>query len=127
MTVTIWHNPACGTSRSTLAMIRASGEEPVVIEYLTNPLGRECLRELIAAAGLSVREAIRQKGTLYAEQGLGDLSLTDHQRLDVMMAHPILIDRPFVKVPTDARLCRPSEAVLEILENPVTELTKEDG
>ncbi|EYD73840.1 Arsenate reductase [Rubellimicrobium mesophilum DSM 19309] len=127
MTVTIWHNPACGTSRNTLAMIRASGEEPVVIEYLTDPPTRERLQAVIAAAGLTVRDAIRQKGTPYAELGLDDPSLTDDQLLDAMLAHPILINRPFVETPKGTRLCRPSEAVLEILENPVTKFTKEDG
>jgi arsenate reductase len=128
MTITIYHNPACGTSRNTLAMIRASGEEPVVIEYLTSPPTRERLVELIAAAGLTVREAIRQKGTPYAELGLDDPSLTDDQLLDVMLEHPILINRPFVETPKGVRLARPSEIVLEILPNPdIGEFTKEDG
>jgi arsenate reductase len=126
--VTIYHNPACGTSRNTLAMIRASGEEPVVIEYLANPPSRERLRALIAAAGLSVREAIRQKGTPYAELGLDDPSLTNDQLLDAMLAHPILINRPFVETPKGVRLARPSEVVLEILPNPdIGEFIKEDG
>jgi arsenate reductase len=127
MTITIWHNSACGTSRNTLAMIRASGEEPVIIEYLTNPPTRERLVELIAAAGLTVRDAIRQKGTPYVELGLGDPSLTDDQLLEAMIAHPILINRPFVETPKGTRLCRPSEAVLYLLDIPVTEFTKEDG
>ena len=126
--VTIYHNPACGTSRNTLAIIRASGEEPVVVEYLTSPPSRERLKELIAAAGLTVREAIRQKGTPYAELGLDDASLTDDQLLDAMLAHPILINRPFVETPKGVRLARPSEVVLEILPNPdIGEFIKEDG
>jgi arsenate reductase len=127
MTVTIWHNPACGTSRNTLAMIRASGEEPVVIEYLKTPPSRERLRELIAAAGLTVREALRRKGTPYEELGLDYPSLTDDQLLDAMLAHPILINRPFVVTPKGVRLCRPSERVLDLLDHPVTEFRKEDG
>ena len=127
MTVTIWHNPACGTSRNTLAMIRASGEEPVVIEYLKTPPSRERLRELIAAAGLKVREVLRRKETPYEELGLDDPSLTDDQLLDAMLAHPILINRPFVETPKGARLCRPSERVLDLLDHPVTEFRKEDG
>lgn len=127
MTVTIWHNPACGTSRNTLAMIRASGEEPVVIEYLTSPPSRERLRELIASAGLTVREALRRKGTPYEELGFDDPSLTDDQLLDAMLAHPILINRPFVVTPKGVRLCRPSERVLDLLESPVTEFRKEGG
>jgi arsenate reductase (glutaredoxin) len=126
--ITIYHNPACGTSRNTLAMIRVSGEEPVVIEYLTNPPSRERLKELIAAAGLTVRGAIRQKGTPYAELGLDDPSLTDAQLLDAMLEHPILINRPFVETPKGVRLARPSEVVLEILPNPdIGEFIKEDG
>ena len=128
MTVTIYHNPACGTSRNTLAMIRASGEEPVVIEYLTEPPSRERLQGLIAAAGLTVREAIRQKGTPYAELGLDDPGLTDDQLLDAMLAHPVLINRPFVETPKGVRLARPSEVVLEILPNPeIGAFRKEDG
>ena len=128
MTVTIYHNPACGTSRNTLAMIRASGEEPVMIEYLTEPPSRERLQELIAAAGLTVREAIRQKGTPYAELGLDDPGLTDDQLLDAMLAHPVLINRPFVETPKGVRLARPSEVVLEILPNPeIGAFRKEDG
>jgi arsenate reductase len=99
MSVTIYHNPACGTSRNVLAMIRASGEEPEVIEYLQAPPGRERLVELIAAAGLTVRAAMRQKGTPYAELGLDDPNLGDDQLLDAMLAHPILINRPFVGTP----------------------------
>ena len=127
MTVTIYHNPACGTSRNALALIRASGEEPEVIEYLRDPPARERLVELIAAAGLTVREAVRQKGTPYEEMGLGDLSLSDDQLFDAMLAHPILINRPFVVGPKGVRLARPSELVLDVFDNPVAEFTKEDG
>jgi arsenate reductase (glutaredoxin) len=128
MTVTIYHNPKCGTSRNVLAMIRASGEEPVVIEYLKNPPTRERLVELIAAMGISVREPLREKGTPYAELGLGDPKWSDDQLLDVMIAHPILINRPIVVTPKGVRLCRPSEAVLDILPNPnIGRFVKEDG
>lgn len=128
MTVTIYHNPQCGTSRNTLALIRNAGIEPVVIEYLTHPPGRETLVALIARAGLSVREALREKGTPYAELGLDDASLTDDQLVDAMLAHPILINRPFVETPKGARLCRPSELVLDILpEAQKGPFTKEDG
>jgi arsenate reductase len=128
MTVTIYHNPACGTSRNVLAMIRASGEEPEVIEYLTTPPSRDLLKALIAAAGLSVRQALREKGTPYAELGLGDPSLTDDHLLDAMQAHPILINRPFVVTEKGVRLARLSEVVLEILPNPdIGTFRKEDG
>jgi arsenate reductase len=127
MTVTIYHNPACGTSRNTLAMIRASGEEPVVIEYVKHPPGRERLVQLLAAMNMSPRELLREKGTPYAELGLGDPALTDAQLLDAMLAHPILINRPIVETPKGTRLCRPSEAVLDLLDHPVKEFTKEDG
>lgn len=128
MTVTIYHNPACGTSRNTLAMIRASGEEPEVIAYLTTPPSRERLVRLIADAGLTVRAAIRQKGTPYVELGLDDPALTDDQLLDAMLAHPVLINRPFVVTPRGTRLARPSEVVLEILPNPdIGDFRKEDG
>ena len=127
MTVTIWQNPACGTSRNTLSMIRASGEEPVVIEYLKEPPSRERLKELIAAMGITPRDLLREKGTPYAELGLNDPSLTDDQLLDAMLAHPILINRPIVETPKGTRLCRPSEAVLDLLDHPVAEFTKEDG
>lgn len=115
MSVTIYHNPDCGTSRNTLAMIRNAGIEPEVIEYLKMPPDRETLKGLIARAGLTVRSALREKGTPYAELGLGDASLSDEQLLDAMMQHPILINRPFVVTPLGVRLCRPSEVVLEIL------------
>ena len=128
MTVTIYHNPACGTSRNTLAMIRQSGEEPVVIEYLKTLPSREELAKLIAAMGLTVRDLLRQKGTPYDELGLGDPDLADDQLLDRMMEHPILINRPIVVTEKGVRLCRPSEVVLDILPNPDIGLfTKEDG
>ncbi|WP_284079350.1 arsenate reductase (glutaredoxin) [Herbaspirillum aquaticum] len=128
MTTTIYHNPACGTSRNTLALIRNSGEEPIVIEYLQHPPSRDTLTQLIKDAGLTVREAIRQKGTPYAELGLDNPALTDEQLLDAMLAHPILINRPFVVTSKGTLLCRPSEAVLDILPNPQKgPFTKEDG
>ncbi|MDR3471100.1 MAG: arsenate reductase (glutaredoxin) [Devosia sp.] len=128
MTITIYHNPDCGTSRNTLAMIRQSGEEPEVIEYLKTPPSRERLVDLIARAGLSVRKAIRQKDTPYEALGLGDPALSDDQLLDAMLAHPVLINRPFVVTPKGVRLCRPSEVVLDILPNPdIGPFTKEDG
>ncbi|MFL9891545.1 arsenate reductase (glutaredoxin) [Paraburkholderia sp. RL17-383-BIF-A] len=128
MNVTIYHNPDCGTSRNTLAMIRNAGIEPEIIEYLKTPPERETLKQLIARAGLTVRAALREKGTPYAELGLGDASLSDEQLLDAMLEHPILINRPFVITPLGVRLCRPSEAVLDIL--PAAQqgsFAKEDG
>jgi len=128
MTITIYHNPTCGTSRNTLALIRNSGEEPTVIEYLLQPPSREVLIQLIRDAGLTVREAIRQKGTPYAELGLDNPQLSDDLLLDAMLAHPVLINRPFVVTPKGVRLCRPSELVLDILHNPQQgPFTKEDG
>jgi len=128
VTVTIYHNPACGTSRNTLALIRNSGEEPEVIEYLKTPPTREVLADLIQRMGIPVRDVLRQKGTPYEELGLSDASLTDDQLLDAMMAHPILINRPIVVTPLGVRLCRPSEAVLDILPNPQRgAYAKEDG
>jgi arsenate reductase len=128
MTVTIYHNPQCGTSRNTLALIRNAGIEPNVVEYLTHPPSRETLTALIARAGLTVRDALREKGTPYAELGLGDPALTDDQLIDAMLAHPILINRPFVDTPVGARLCRPSELVIDILPSPQKgPFTKEDG
>ncbi|WP_227458277.1 arsenate reductase (glutaredoxin) [Cupriavidus pauculus] len=128
MTVTIYHNPACGTSRNTLAMIRNAGIEPIVIEYLSTPPDRPTLQALIRDAGLTVREAIREKGTPYAELGLGDPALDDEALLDAMLAHPILINRPFVVTELGVRLCRPSERVLDILPAPQQgAYTKEDG
>ncbi|WP_034294399.1 arsenate reductase (glutaredoxin) [Herbaspirillum sp. RV1423] len=125
---TIYHNPACGTSRNTLALIRNSGEEPTIIEYLQHPPSRETLIQLIKDAGLAVREAIRQKGTPYAELGLDNPALTDGQLLDAMLAHPVLINRPFVVTSKGTLLCRPSEAVLDILPHPQKgPFTKEDG
>ncbi len=128
MTVTIYHNPKCGTSRNVLAMIRQSGEEPVVVEYLKDPPTRERLKELIAAMGISVRALLREKGTPYAALGLADPTWTDDELLDFMAAHPILIERPIVATPKGVKLCRPSEAVLDILPNPdVGRFVKEDG
>ncbi len=128
MTVTIYHNPTCGTSRNTLAMIRQSGEEPIVIEYLKTPPSRERLAELIAAMGLTARDLLRQKGTPYDELGLGNPDLADDQLLDRMIEHPILINRPIVVTEKGVRLCRPSELVLDILPNPdIGPFTKEDG
>jgi len=128
MTTTIYHNPACGTSRNTLAMIRQSGEEPVVIDYLKTPPTRERLAELVAAMGIPVRALLRQKGTPYDELGLDDPSLSDDQLLDAMIAHPILINRPIVVTEKGVRLCRPSETVLDILPNAsIGTFTKEDG
>ena len=114
-TITIYHNPACGTSRNVLGLIRNSGEEPTIIEYLKTPPGRDTLQALIAAMGVPVRDVLREKGTPYADLGLGDPDLTDDQLLDAMMAHPVLINRPIVVSPKGVRLCRPSEAVLDLL------------
>lgn len=126
--VVIYHNPKCGTSRNTLALIRNAGIEPQVIEYITTPPERQVLKSLIERAGLSVREALREKGTPFQELGLGDTSLSADALLDAMLAHPILINRPFVVTPTGVRLCRPSELVLDILEQPQRgPFTKEDG
>jgi arsenate reductase len=128
MTVTIYHNPACGTSRNTLAMIRQSGQEPEVIEYLKTPPSRERLVELIAALGGSARALLREKGTPYAELGLGDARWSDDELVDFMIAHPILINRPIVVTPKGVRLCRPSEKVLDLLGNPaIGRFVKEDG
>jgi arsenate reductase (glutaredoxin) len=126
--VTIYHNPKCETSRNTLALIRNAGIEPTVVEYLQHPPTRAQLASMIKAAGLSVRGALREKGTPYAELGLGDPKLTDEQLLDAMMAHPILINRPFVVTERGTRLSRPSELVLEILPQPQRGyFAKEDG
>lgn len=128
MTVTIYHNPDCGTSRNTLAMIRQSGVEPTVVEYLKTPPSRERIVELVSAAGMSLRDAIRKKDTPYEELGLASASLSDDALLDAIQAHPILLNRPFVETPVGTRLCRPSEVVLDILENPdIGPFTKEDG
>ena len=128
MTVTIYHNPDCGTSRNTLAMIRQSGEEPQIIEYLQSPPSRARLKELIAAMAIPVRALLRERGTPYAELGLGDPKWTDDELIDFMLAHPILINRPIVVTPKGVRLCRPSEVVLDILPNPhIGRFVKEDG
>ncbi|MBC8751890.1 MULTISPECIES: arsenate reductase (glutaredoxin) [Paraburkholderia] len=128
MSVTIYHNPECGTSRNTLAMIRNAGVEPVIIEYLKTPPTRETLVDLINRSGLSVREVIRQKGTPYTDLGLDDPLVTDDQLIDAMLEHPILINRPLVATDHGVRLCRPSEVVLEILpEARTVPFTKEDG
>jgi len=127
MSVTIYHNPACGTSRNTLAMIRQSGVEPEVIEYLKNPPSRERLIELIKAMAIPVRALLREKGTPYAELGLADPKWTDEQLIDFLLAHPILINRPIVVTPKGVRLCRPSEAVLELLDRGPGSFVKEDG
>jgi arsenate reductase (glutaredoxin) len=125
---TIYHNPACGTSRNTLALIRNTGEEPTIIDYQQTPPSREILIQLIANAGLSVRAAIRQNGTPYAELGLDDPDLDDSALIDAMLAHPILINRPFVVADKGTRLCRPSELVLDILSRPQQgAFMKEDG
>ncbi|HWI84074.1 arsenate reductase (glutaredoxin) [Ramlibacter sp.] len=126
--VTIYHNPACGTSRNTLALIRHAGIEPDVIEYLQTPPSKQTLRELLARLGMGVRELLREKGTPYAELGLADPKWTDEQLLDFIGQHPILMNRPVVVTPLGAKLCRPSEAVLEILPaGRLAPFTKEDG
>ena len=127
MNITIYHNPDCGTSRNTLAIIRQSGEQPEVIEYLKNPPSRSRLIELIRAMGIPVRALLRQKGTPYAELGLADPKWSDDQLIDFMLAHPILINRPIVVTPKGTKLCRPSEAVLDLLEHPADTFVKEDG
>lgn len=127
MRVTIYHNPNCGTSRNTLAMIRQSGEEPEVIEYLKTPPSRAKLVELIQAMGISPRALLREKGTPYAELGLADPKWSDNELIDLMLAHPILINRPIVVSQKGTRLCRPSERVLELLDHPVDSFVKEDG
>lgn len=128
MTITIYHNPACGTSRNTLAMIRQSGEEPRVVEYLKTPPDRDELIGLIRAMGITPRALLREKGTPYDELGLGDAKWSDDELIDAMLAQPILINRPIVVTPLGARLCRPSEQVLDILPNPdIGPFTKDDG
>lgn len=127
MNATIYHNPNCGTSRNALALIRHAGVEPTIIEYLRDPPTRERLIELVSAAGLSVRDALRQKGTPYSELGLDDPTLSDEQLLDAMLTEPILINRPFVETPLGTRLCRPSEVVLDLLPPVTRAFTKEDG
>jgi len=126
--VIIYHNPACGTSRNTLAMIRNAGIEPHVIEYLKTPPARALLVEMIARAGMTPRELLREKGTPYAELGLGDETLSDDQLVDAMVAHPILINRPVVVSSLRVKLCRPSEEVLDLLPEPQRgAFSKEDG
>jgi arsenate reductase len=127
MSVTIYHNTDCGTSRNTLAMIRQSGEEPEVIEYLKNPPSRARLIELIKAMAIPVRALLREKGTPYAELGLADPKWSDDQLIDFMLAHPILINRPIVVTDKGVRLCRPSELVLDLLDRPADSFVKEDG
>jgi arsenate reductase len=126
--VTIYHNPSCGTSRNTLALVRHAGIEPVIIEYLKNPPSREKLRELIAAMGISVRSLLRERGTPYDELNLADPKWSDDDLLDAMLCHPILINRPIVVTELGTKLCRPSEEVLELLPVPrLSAFTKEDG
>ena len=127
MDVVIYHNPDCGTSRNTLALIRNAGIEPHVVEYLKTPPSRTLLRAMIARAGIAVREAIREKGTPYAELGLADPTLTDDRLLDAMVEHPILINRPLVVTPKGVALCRPSEVVLDLLPPQLGAFVKEDG
>lgn len=127
-TITIYHNPACGTSRNTLALIRNSGAEPDVIEYLKTPPTKAKLQQLLAAMGIGARELLREKGTPYAELGLGDAKWTDDELLDHVVQYPILMNRPVVVTPLGAKLCRPSEAVLEFLPDPQrAAFNKEDG
>ena len=128
VSVTIYHNPACGTSRNTLGLIRNAGIEPVVIEYLEHPPSREQLTAMISASGLTVREALRQKGTPFFELGLDNERLTEEQLLDAVLRHPVLINRPFVVTELGTKLCRPSEVVLDILPAPQRGyFAKEDG
>ena len=126
--ITVYHNPACGTSRNTLALIRHAGIEPIVIEYLNTPPSREKLRDLIAAMGIPVRALLREKGTPFADLGLADPTLDDEQLLDAMLANPILINRPIVVSELGTKLCRPSEEALELLPVPkLAPFAKEDG
>jgi arsenate reductase len=128
MTITIYHNPDCGTSRNTLAMIRKGGEEPTVIEYLKHPPSREKLAELVSAMGMSVRDLLREKGTPFRELALADPKWSDDELIGFMLAYPILINRPIVVTSKGVRLCRPSEAVIDILPNPhIGRFVKEDG
>lgn len=128
MTVTIYHNPACGTSRNTLGLIRNAGIEPTVVEYLKSPPSRDELKDLIARMGVPVRDVMRRKGTPYQELNLDDPSLTDDQLIDAMLEHPILINRPIVVTEKGVRLARPSEVVLDLLDQPQKgEFRKEDG
>jgi arsenate reductase len=126
--VTIFHNPACGTSRNTLALIRHAGIEPTVVEYLKTPPSKSTLRDLVAATGKPLRDLLREKGTPFAELDLANPKWTDEQLLDFVVAHPILMNRPVVVTPLGTKLCRPSEAVLELLPGqPLSPFTKEDG
>ena len=127
MDVVIYHNPDCGTSRNTLAMIRNAGVEPHVIEYLKTPPSRALLQQLVARMGISVRDLLREKGTPYVELELGNPALSDEALLDAIEAHPILINRPIVVTPNGVKLCRPSEQVLELLPAQAGEFVKEDG
>jgi arsenate reductase (glutaredoxin) len=128
MSVTIYHNPDCGTSRNTLAIVRQSGVEPTIIEYLKTPPSREELVELVRAMGIPVRSLLREKGTPFNDLGLDDPKWTDDELIDQMLAHPILINRPIVATPKGVKLCRPSGAVLELLPNPhISRFVKEDG
>lgn len=127
MTVTIYHNPACGTSRNTPAMIRESGEQPTVIDYLETPPSRERLVSLIESMNVPVRAVMREREAVFSALNLADPSLSDHQLIDAIIAHPILMNRPIVATSNGARLCRPSELVLDLLESPVTSFVKEDG
>ncbi len=127
-TITIYHNPACGTSRNVLGLIRNSGEEPTIIEYLKTPPDRDTLQALIAAMGVPVRDILREKGTPYAELDLGNPKWSDDDLIGFMLQHPILINRPIVVTPLGTRLCRPSEAVLDLLPQPQRgAFSKEDG
>jgi arsenate reductase len=123
----MYHNPACGTSRNVLGLIRNAGVEPEIIEYLTSPPTRDELRALVARMEMPLRDLLRERGTPFAELGLGDPSLTDEQILDAMMAHPILINRPIVVTPNGVRLCRPSETVIDLLPPQRGAFAKEDG
>ena len=127
MSIVIYHNPECGTSRNTLAMIRASGEEPVVIEYLKHPPSRERLLELAKSIGVPVRGLMREKGTPYSEMKLGDATLSDDELVAAILAKPILLQRPIVETPKGTKICRPSEGVFDLLDRPVASFTKEDG
>jgi len=127
MTVTIYHNPACGTSRNTLAMILKSGEQPTVIAYLDTPPSRERLVSLIQAMDIPVRDLLREKEALFSTLNLADPSVSDNQLIDAIIAHPILMNRPIVETSKGVRICRPSELVLDLLENPVASFVKEDG
>lgn len=127
MSVTIYHNPRCGTSRNTLAMIRASGEEPVIIDYIQNPPTKERLKQLLSAMNITPRALLREKGTPFAELDLANPKWTDDELLDFMLQHPVLINRPIVETPRGTALCRPSEKVLDLLNHPVSAFTKEDG